>query len=96
MLRHPKLRTSSEASDATPYGGLALAACLVKRLDIARDLNRELSLLKSHRPYHESDHVLTHAYNLYSGGTCIEDIADLDSCVRPVYGDQTEGTDFTY
>jgi hypothetical protein len=104
--------------------------------------------------------VLTHVYNLYVGGTCIEDIADLqtsepvrrmlgaeripdpttagdflrrfdadavgaldqvieeaqekvwkrrygkkkadraivdlDSCVRPVYGDQKEGTDFTY
>lgn len=160
VLRHPKLGISSETSDATPYGGLALAAGLVKRLDLARDLNRELSLLTSHRPYHESDHVLTHAYNLYSGGTCIEDIADLqtsepvrrmlganripdpttagdflrrfdadslrsldraidqaqekvwkqrygkkkaeraivdlDSCVRPVYGDQKEGTDFTY
>jgi hypothetical protein len=160
VLRHPKLRMSSETSDATPYGGLALAASLVKSLDLARDLNRELSLLTSHRPYHESDHVLTHAYNLYAGGTCIEDIADLqtsepvrrilgadrvpdpttagdflrrfdaeslrsldrvidqaqekvwkrrygkkkaeraivdlDSCVRPVYGDQKEGTDFTY
>jgi len=127
-------------------------------LGIAKDLNRELSLLASHRPFHESDHVLTHVYNLYAGGTCIEDIADLqtsepvrrilganrvpdpttagdfprrfdteslrsldrvidqaqekvwkrrygkkeraivdlDSCVRPVYGDQKEGTDFTY
>ena len=160
VLRHPKLRFSSEPSDTTPYGGLALAASLVRSLGIAKDLNRELSLLASHRPFHESDHVLTHVYNLYSGGTCIEDIADLqtsepvrrilganrvpdpttagdflrrfdaeslqsldrvidqaqekvwkrrygkkkaeraivdlDSCVRPVYGDQKEGTDFTY
>jgi len=129
-------------------------------LGIAPDLNRNLSLLASHRPFHESDHVLAHVYNLYAGGTCIEDIADLqtsepvrrmlgadrlpdpttagdflrrfdeealraldsvidrgqeavwkrcygkkkaeraivdlDSCVRPVYGDQKEGTDFTY
>ena len=160
VLRHPKLRFSSEPSDTTPYGGLALAASLVRSLGIAKDLNRELSLLSSHRPFHESDHVLTHVYNLYAGGTCIEDIADLqtsepvrrilgtkrvpdpttagdflrrfdaeslqsldrvidqaqekvwkrrygkkkaaraivdlDSCVRPVYGDQKEGTDFTY
>jgi hypothetical protein len=160
VLRHPTLQFSSEPSDTTPYGGLALAADLVRSLGIARDLNRELSLLSSHRPFHESDHVLTHVYNLYAGGTCIEDIADLqtsepvrrilgadripdpttagdflrrfdedalrsldqvidqaqekvwkrrygkrkaaraivdlDSCVRPVYGDQKEGTDFTY
>ena len=160
VLRHPKLHLSSEASDTTPYGGLALAADLVRSLGIAQDLNRELSLLTSHRPFHESDHVLTHVYNLYAGGTCIEDIADLqtsepvrrilgtdripdpttagdflrrfdagalkaldqvidraqekvwkrrygkkkaaraivdlDSCVRPVYGDQKQGTDFTY
>jgi hypothetical protein len=160
VLRHPKLLFSSEPSDTTPYGGLALAASLVRSLGIAKDLNRELSLLASHRPFHESDHVLTHVYNLYAGGTCIEDIADLqtsepvrrilganrvpdpttagdflrrfdaeslqsldrvidqaqekvwkrrygkkkaeraivdlDSCVRPVYGNQKEGTDFTY
>jgi hypothetical protein len=160
MLRHPKLHLSSEASDTTAYGGLALAAGLVRSLGIARDLNRDLSLLASHRPFHESDHVLTHVYNLYAGGTCIEDISDLqtsepvrrilgtdripdpttagdflrrfdddslrtldqvidqaqekvwrrrygkkkadraivdlDSCVRPVYGHQKEGTDFTY
>jgi hypothetical protein len=160
VLRHPRLGFSSEPSDTTPYGGLALAASLVRSLGIAKDLNRELSLLASHRPFHESDHVLTHVYNLYAGGTCIEDIADLqtsepvrrilganrvpdpttagdflrrfdaeslksldrvidqaqekiwkrrygkkkseraivdlDSCVRPVYGHQKEGTDFTY
>ena len=160
VLRHPKLQMSSEPSDATPYGGLALAATLVRSLGLAQDLDRELSLLASHRPFHESDHVLTHVYNLFAGGTCIEDIADLqtsepvrrmlganripdpttagdflrrfdaealktldqvidraqekvwkrrygkrraeraivdlDSCVRPVYGDQKEGTDFTY
>ena len=160
VLRHPTLQLSSERSDTTPYGGLALAAGLVRRLEIARDLDQELSLLSSHRPFHESDHVLTHVYNLFAGGTCIEDIADLqtsepvrrmlgaarisdpttagdflrrfdtaslksldrvidqaqekvwkrrygktkaaraivdlDSHVRPVYGDQKEGTDFTY
>ncbi len=160
VLGHPKLQCGVERSDTTPYGGLALAVSLVRSLGIAKDLNRELSLLASHRPFHESDHVLTHVYNLYAGGTCIEDIADLqtsepvrrilganrvpdpttagdflrrfdaeslrsldrvidqaqekvwkrrygkkkaeraivdlDSCVRPVYGDQKEGTDFTY
>ncbi len=42
VLRHPKLHLSSEASDTTPYGGLALAADLVRSLGIAQDLYREL------------------------------------------------------
>ncbi len=133
---------------------------MVRSLGIARDLDRRLSLRSAHRPFHESDHVLTHVYNLHAGGTGIEDIADLqtsepvrrvlgadrildpttagdflrrfdegalrsldhvidqahenvwkrryvnqkaaraiidlDSCVRPAYGDQKEGTDFIY
>jgi hypothetical protein len=36
-----------------------------------------LSLLKIHRGYFESDHILTHAYNLFTGGSCIEDVAHL-------------------
>jgi hypothetical protein len=34
-------------------------------------------LLKLHLPYHESDHVLTHAYNLFVGGRDLEDIQNL-------------------
>ena len=37
-------------------------------------LDKDLHLLKVHLPYHESDHVLNVAYNLLSGGTCLEDI----------------------
>ena len=61
----------------TAYGGLALAHKLVNGLDLPRDIDREMELLKFHLPYHESDHVLTHVYNLFTGGTCIEDIANL-------------------
>ncbi len=43
VLGHPKLHLSSEPSDTTPYGGLALAASLVRSLGIAQDLDRELS-----------------------------------------------------
>jgi hypothetical protein len=92
---------ATEESEATPYGGLSLAAGLVRRLGIGRDLDRELSLLSSHRPFHESDHVLTHVYNLYAGGTCIEDIADLQTSepVRRLLGsaripDPTTAGDF--
>jgi len=44
---------------------------------MAQSIDARLSLLRSRRPFHESDHVLTHVYNLFAGGTAIEDIADL-------------------
>ena len=61
----------------TPYGGLSLAHDLAMRLQIDRDINRSISLLKLNLPFFESDHLLTHVYNQYVGGQCIEDIANL-------------------
>jgi hypothetical protein len=61
----------------TPYGGLSLAHDLAMRLELDRDINRSLRLLTINVPYFESDHILTHVYNLYVGGHCIEDIANL-------------------
>lgn len=66
-----------ERGEITPYGGLSLAHDLAMRLGIDRDLNDSLLLLRLHFPYFESDHILTHVYNQYVGGTCIEDIAHL-------------------
>lgn len=66
-----------EASESTALGGLALAVGLVCRLRVAQSIDERVSLLHSRRPYHESDHVLTHVYNLFVGGSAIEDIADL-------------------
>ena len=76
-FRHPKLQVGLESSSTTALGGLALAARLAVRLRMAQTIDERVSLLRSRRPFHESDHVLTHAYNLFVGGTAIEDIADL-------------------
>jgi len=82
-------------------GGLALAAQLVSFLGIPKLIDGSLSLLRAHRPYSESDHVLTHAYNLFAGGTAIEDIADLQHSepIRRILGaeripDPTTSGDF--
>lgn len=56
------------------YGGLGAVVLLVKRLGLAEAIDRHLHLLKIHRPYHESDHVLNLAYNALCDGTCLEDI----------------------
>ena len=100
-FRHPKLTVATERSDSTAFGGLALAARLVNRLGIDRAINEHLRLLRTHRPYRESDHVLTHVYNLFAGGSAIEDIADLQLSepVRRILGadripDPTTAGDF--
>ena len=61
----------------TPYGGLSLAHDPAMRVGLDRDINRSIALLKINLPYFESDHILTHVYNQYVGGRCIEDIANL-------------------
>lgn len=77
MFRHPTLQVSEERGEATAYGGLSLAIALMRSLGVPRALDQSLRLLQSHRPFAESDHVLTHVYNLFVGGTCIEDIGHL-------------------
>ncbi len=101
MFRHPKLHLSADRGESTAYGGLLLAAALVRNLGIPRVLDEALDLLRSHRPFTESDHVLTHVYNLFVGGTCIEDIASLQGSepVRRMLGavripDPTTAGDF--
>lgn len=100
-FRHPKLQVSTEDTDSTPYGGLSLAARVVSCLRLPQAIDTVLNLLRAHRPFSESDHVLTHAYNLFVGGTCIEDIAHLQTSepVRRLLGagripDPTTAGDF--
>ena len=49
----------------------------MSKLGLAGEINRRLTLLKRHLPYHESDHVLNIAYNLLCGGTRLEDLGSL-------------------
>jgi hypothetical protein len=55
-------------------GGLGAVHHLARRVGLIEALDRRLHLLKVHLPYHESDHVLNIAYNILSGGTCLEDL----------------------
>lgn len=76
-FRHPKLQAEVEASESTALGGLSLAIGLAAKLGLPQAIDARLDLLQSRRPFHESDHVLTHVYNLFVGGTAMEDIAEL-------------------
>jgi Transposase DDE domain group 1 len=53
-------------------GGIGALFLLAHRIELIKDIDRDLHLLKRHLPYHESDHVLNIALNLLAGGRRIE------------------------
>jgi hypothetical protein len=64
----------AEKTRAIECGGIGLMLDLAKTTGLVDAINRKVSLLKLHVPYHESDHVLNIAFNALCGGRCLEDI----------------------
>jgi hypothetical protein len=78
MFQTPNLHYEvADKASGLHAAGLGAVQLLVERLQLARDLNRRLCLLKRHVPYYESDHVLNLAYNLLGGGKTIDDLERL-------------------
>lgn len=93
--------TEDRRADSTAYGGLALVHELASAVGLPAELNGRLDLLQRKRPYHESDHVLVQAYNLYVGGECLDDLQNLQcsTAIRRMLGaarlpDPTTAGDF--
>jgi hypothetical protein len=55
-------------------GGIGALHLLARKIGLIDAIDRRLHLLKFHLPYHESDHVLTFAYNALCDGTCLQDL----------------------
>ena len=69
-----------ELSDRTrviPMGGLGAMHTLVTKLHLPELLNDQVSVLKRHLPYWESDHILSQCYNILTGGQPLQDINRL-------------------
>ena len=64
----------SGRAHAVSCGGLGLIQAVVESSGLAPAIDEEVEVLKRHRPYHESDHVLALAYNVLVGGRCIDDL----------------------
>jgi Transposase DDE domain group 1 len=64
----------SDKAQAINCGGIGAIHALARRYGLIQEIDQRLHLLKFHLPYHESDHVLTIAYNVLCGGTCLEDL----------------------
>jgi hypothetical protein len=59
---------------AIGVGGIGLMHQLAHRVGLVEAIDRRVHVLKDHRPYHESDHVLNLAYNALCDGIRLEDI----------------------
>ena len=53
-------------------GGIGAILLLAQKIELDKEIDRTLHLLKRHLPYHESDHVLNIAFNILVGGTRME------------------------
>jgi hypothetical protein len=90
-----------EGKNATGQGGIGMIHKMNQATGLIDEINSKLELFKVHKPYFESDHVMNIAYNLLSGGTCLEDlevrrndIAYMDSLNAIRVPDPTTAGDF--
>ncbi len=91
----------SERLKGISHGGMGMIAKVMERSGLADAIDSSLHLLKIHKPYHESDHVLNVAYNSLCGGQRLEDIelrrndaVFLDALGVPALPDPTTAGDF--
>jgi len=92
----------AERTRAIDCGGVGAFHSLAHSTGLVEAIDRKLHLLKIHRPYHESDHVLNIAYNTLTGGTCLDDIelrrndeTYMDALGADCIPDPTTAGDFT-
>lgn len=62
----------SEKQQAISCGGIGLAQGVIKQTQLREHINQAVPLFKHHSPYSEADHVFNIAFNLFTGGTCLE------------------------
>lgn len=64
----------ADRTRAIAAGGIGLMHRVAHRAGLVEELDKRVHVLKRHVPYHESDHVLSIAYNVLAGGRCLEDL----------------------
>lgn len=92
----------AEKAQAINCGGLGAIHQMVLKSGLVKEINAKVKLLKSHLPYHESDHVLNIAYNVLCGNIRLEDIelhrqdaGYLNALGAEIIPDPTTAGDFT-
>ena len=73
----PVVVKENKRSPLLSHAGIVPVRNLIEKLDIAPVLDTNISVLKRHKPYFESDHILNFVYNFLTGGEVINDIERL-------------------
>jgi hypothetical protein len=91
----------AERTRAISAGGIGVIHHMVNRIGLRESIDDALALLKYHRPYLESEHVLNITYNILCGGKTLDDIerqrndlAYLDALGARAIPDPTTAGDF--
>jgi hypothetical protein len=91
----------ADRTRAISAGGIGAIHQMVNSIGLRDVIDENLSLLKYHRPYLESEHVLNIAYNILCGGRTLDDIelrrndlAYLDALGARAIPDPTTAGDF--
>lgn len=73
MIKTPAIDYElAEKQQAIAAGGIGVMMQLMRTLDLRKQINRAIPLLKLHLPYDEADHVFNIALNLLAGGSCLD------------------------
>jgi hypothetical protein len=91
----------ADRTRAIAHGGVGSMHLLARKVGLVAALDRDVQVLKCHRPYFESDHVLNIGYNILCGGNCLQDLerlrndeAHLDALGAASIPDPTTAGDF--
>ena len=77
---HPMMSGSNihyemaDRAQAASCGGIGAIHLLAQKIGLVDQINDQVHVLKRHLPYHESDHVLSLAYNIMAGGVRLQDL----------------------
>ncbi len=64
----------ADRTRAIGHGGIGAIHLLARKVGLIENIDDSVAVLKQHKPYHESDHVLNIAYNILCGGQVLDDI----------------------
>lgn len=91
----------ADRTQAIAHGGIGAIHKLARKVGLPGRIDDELKILKAHKPYHDSDHILNIAYSPLCGGRVLDDIelrrndeAFLDALGAESIPDPTTAGDF--